>query len=197
MTHSITRRTAPVSLVLLALLTGCQWMTWNKDEKPKAKPAGPPTAVAHIKPSQIPSTRPALGNPGGTVTFTQQADHVRVVADLTGLPANATLGFHIHEKGDLSDPAMANAGAHYNPDKHLHAGLDQPQRHAGDLGNLTTDERGRARLDVSVSNISVNGTRNPVVGRAVIVHANRDDLRSQPSGNAGDRIGGGVIELQQ
>jgi Cu-Zn family superoxide dismutase len=161
----------------------------------EASPAGA-VAVAQIRASELPTTRPALGSPTGTVTFTQDGAKVRIVADLNGLPPNSTHGFHIHEKGDLSDPGFAKAGGHYNPQAHHHAGPTDAQRHAGDMGNLATDAQGHAHLELTVDNISVNGELNPVVGKAVIIHAKADDLQTQPTGNAGERIGGGVIELK-
>ena len=66
------------------------------------------------------------------------------------------------------------------------------QRHAGDLGNLTADNDGKAHYELTVKNISVAGTKNPVIGRGVIVHAKVDD-GGQPVGNAGGRIACGVI----
>ncbi|NNF43019.1 MAG: superoxide dismutase family protein, partial [Phycisphaerales bacterium] len=67
-------------------------------------------------------------------------------------------------------------------------------RHAGDFGNLVADATGRAHKVITVENITIAGTRNPIVGRGVIVHAKMDD-GGQPTGNAGARIAQGVIGI--
>ncbi len=141
--------------------------------------------------------RPTEGNTAnGIVRFEQTGESsVKVTADLKGLPPSKTLGFHIHEFGDLSAPDGTSAGGHYNPEGHLHAGPDAPLHHAGDLGNIESDPQGNAHKEVTVQGISISGPRNPIVGRSVIVHAGEDDLKSQPTGNAGARIAGGVIGI--
>jgi Cu-Zn family superoxide dismutase len=85
-----------------------------------------------------------------------------------------------------------SAGGHYNPENHPHALPDSSNRHAGDLGNLQADDQGKAHYEITVDNISVAGTKNPIIGRGVIVHAKPDD-GGQPVGNAGGRIACGVI----
>lgn len=131
----------------------------------------------------------------GTVKFTKEANGIRVVADIEGLPANTTRGFHIHEFGDCSAPDGSSAGGHYNPEQTPHAGPDAQQRHAGDLGNIKSDDSGKAHLDVVLTGISINGPKNPIVGRAVILHEKQDDLKSQPTGDAGGRVACGVIGI--
>ncbi|MEZ6185332.1 MAG: superoxide dismutase family protein [Planctomycetota bacterium] len=137
---------------------------------------------------------PTEGNQArGVVTFTQSAEGVQVVADVEGLTPGQKHGFHIHEWGDVTGADGKAAGGHYNPDGHDHAGPDTAMRHAGDLGNLTADESGKAHLELTLENASVAGLLNPIVGRGMIVHAGTDDLQSQPTGDAGGRIGQGVI----
>jgi superoxide dismutase, Cu-Zn family len=75
----------------------------------------------------------------------------------------------------------------------MHAGPETPIRHAGDLGNLAANAQGRATKQIVADNITLGSGPNSVLGRAVIVHANPDDLKTQPSGNAGGRIACGVI----
>jgi Cu-Zn family superoxide dismutase len=129
----------------------------------------------------------------GTVTFFQTGDKVTVVADVRGLPPNSTHGFHIHEYGDCSAPDATSAGSHFNPGGHPHAGPGTASRHAGDLGNLETSGSGRAYKRLVVDNITLGSGPNNVIGRAVIVHAQRDDLTSQPTGDAGGRVACGLI----
>ena len=130
----------------------------------------------------------------GVVHFTQEGDSVKVVADIEGLTPGQKHAFHIHQYGDCSSPDAMSAGGHYNPEGHQHGLPDSEKRHAGDLGNLQADNDGKAHYEITVNNISIQGSKNPIVGHAVIVHAKTDD-GGQPVGNAGARIGCGVIGL--
>jgi superoxide dismutase, Cu-Zn family len=131
----------------------------------------------------------------GIVRFSQQGDSVKVVAEIKGLKANGTHGFHIHEFGDCSAPDATSAGGHYNPEGHDHAGPQTTPRHAGDFGNIRADASGVGRLELTVDDITINGQRNPILGRSVIVHEKADDLKSQPTGDAGGRISCGIIGI--
>ena len=128
----------------------------------------------------------------GTVRFTQDGENVKVVANIEGLSPGQKHAFHIHQFGDCSSPDGMSAGGHYNPENHQHGLPEKEMRHAGDLGNLEADSDGKAHLEITVSNISIAGIKNPIIGRGVIVHAKVDD-GGQPVGNAGARIGCGVI----
>jgi Cu-Zn family superoxide dismutase len=130
----------------------------------------------------------------GVVHFIQEGDSVKVVADLEGLNPGQKHAFHIHQFGDCSAPDGMSAGSHYNPEGHKHGLPDSEERHAGDLGNVQADDQGKAHYEIKVNNITINGTKNPIVGHAVIVHAKIDD-GSQPVGNAGGRIACGVIGI--
>ena len=134
------------------------------------------------------------GNVSGTVTFTASGDTVKVVADITGLTPGKH-GFHIHEFGDCSDPKAANAGGHFDPAHTQHHGApDSSERHAGDLGNIEADASGKARLETTDSVMKLNGA-DSIVGHAVIVHEKADDLKTQPTGDAGGRVACGVIGI--
>lgn len=130
----------------------------------------------------------------GVVRFTQSGDTVHIVAELSGLNPGQQHAMHIHEFGDCSAPDATSAGGHYNPEGHPHALPAEDVRHAGDLGNVQADAQGKARYEIQVKNITVAGTKNPVIGRSVIVHAKPDD-GGQPVGNAGGRIACGVIGI--
>ena len=136
---------------------------------------------------------PTQGNKAhGTIRFTEQGNSVKVVAHVEGLTPNQKHAIHIHEFGDCSSADGASAGSHYNPEKHEHGLPEKDQRHAGDLGNLAADASGKAHLELTVNNVSIAGNKNPILGRAVIVHAKPDD-GGQPVGNAGARIACGAI----
>ncbi len=157
--------------------------------------AGVTKAVATVGPSQNATTQPTDNNVTGTVTFTLMADHLEFVADIDGLAPNTKHGFHIHEKGDLSAPDLKSAGGHFNPTHEVHGGPGSMHHHAGDMGNLVADEKGHAHLQGMIMNAGFSGETS-ILGRSVIIHAKADDEKSNPAGNSGARIAGGVIKPQ-
>ncbi|MFW5829018.1 MAG: superoxide dismutase family protein [Planctomycetota bacterium] len=138
---------------------------------------------------------PIQGNSlSGVVEFHAESDgRLRIVAEIEGLQPDSEHGFHIHEYGDARAADATSAGGHYNPAGHEHGMPEQEQRHAGDLGNLQADADGKAHMEIMVDNASLHG-EHPVLGRAVIIHAKKDD-GGQPTGNAGARIGIGIIGI--
>lgn len=150
-------------------------------------------AVAEIMPSKAATTQPSMNAVKGSIRFTPTASGVRVTGEISGLVPGSKHGFHIHEKGDLSGADLMTTGAHWDPHgTHLHGGPTTSPVHGGDMGNLEADANGVAKVDMELSGITIDGERG-VVGRAVIVHAKEDDLKSQPSGAAGARVAGGLI----
>ncbi len=137
-----------------------------------------PSAVAHIKGGDA---YPGLT---GTVRFYPRCGGTLVVADIAGLPDTDTgfFAFHIHEGGDCRGAGFPDTGAHYNPTAAEHP------RHAGDLPPLLSD-RGRAYCQVLTGRFRVSD----VIGKTVVIHAAPDDFKTQPSGNAGEKIACGVI----
>lgn len=142
-------------------------------------------AVAIVKPTEGNSVT-------GKVTFAQEGDDLYIIADFEGLKPGEH-GFHIHEKGDCSAHDASSAGGHFNPTNKQHGGPNDEERHAGDLGNVTADETGKAHYEFTDKVLKLHGETN-IIGRSVVVHADRDDLKTQPTGNSGARIGCGVIE---
>jgi len=146
-------------------------------------------AVAVLHPTQGNNVR-------GTIYF-ERVTHkdTRVTGTITGLTPNGTHAIHVHEYGDCTAPDATSAGGHYNPQGHHHALPDEDtQRHAGDLGNLRADANGKATIDITVGTMTPAGVHHPVIGRAVIIHADSDKgLAKQPTGAAGGRIACGVI----
>jgi len=126
----------------------------------------------------------------GTATFTKSGDEVQVVADIQNLKPGKH-GFHIHEKGDCSAPDAASAGGHFNPTHQHHGGPSTAKHHTGDLGNVTADASGKAHLDWK-GKLQLNGA-DSIIGKSVVVHEKEDDLKTDPAGNSGARIGCGVI----
>jgi Cu-Zn family superoxide dismutase len=185
-----------VPLAALALAVGCESSS-NAQDASSAKDGGHKEAVAKIMPSKASATQPANGQPKGEIKFHEMDGKVHITGEISGLKPNSKHAIHIHEKPDLSAPDLMSTGGHYNPDKHVHGGPTTSPVHAGDLGNLEANDKGVAKMDLTVDDISLGGEKNNVVGLPVIIHAKEDDYKSQPSGNAGGRIAGGLIEMSK
>lgn len=135
-------------------------------------------------------------NVEGTVMFIEQNDGLHLTGEIKGLTAGEH-GFHVHQYGDCITGGEAMAvGGHFNPEGQPHGGFNDENSHAGDWGNLTADEKGVAQVDITDERLSLNGPQG-VLGRAVVVHADSDDLVSQPAGDSGIRIGCGSIVLAE
>lgn len=147
-------------------------------------------------PSASATLSPTSGSTAaGTVMLTQLGDgSVRVKVDLTGVPAGVH-GFHIHDKGDCGDNGNA-AGGHFNPATTAHGAPSADPHHAGDFGNVTAAADGSVHTDFTTRSVTVEAGPNSAVGHAVILHANPDDLVTQPTGNAGARIACGIVEMK-
>lgn len=162
------------------------------DGKPCCDPLGKPCCDGVT--TALASVNPTAGNKlKGSVRFVEGVDgKVTVSVELEGLTPGQQHAWHVHEFGDCSAPDASSAGSHYNPEGHDH-GLPEknPKRHAGDFGNLLADAQGKAKATLVVDNLTV-ARQSGVVGRSVIVHAKPDD-GGQPVGNAGPRLGCGVI----
>lgn len=147
-----------------------------------------PTATATLSPT-------SGSTASGTVTFTEMADgSVQAKVHLTGVPPGVH-GFHVHDKGDCGDNGNA-AGGHFNPAGTQHGAPDAPMHHAGDFGNVEADASGNVNVTKTLHGVTVSAGANSVVGHAVILHANADDMTTQPTGNAGARIACGVVQMQ-
>lgn len=127
----------------------------------------------------------------GKITFTQMGKIVEIRGEVTGLTPGLH-GFHVHEFGDCSDHEGKCAGGHFNPTHMPHGGPDDDKRHVGDLGNIKADDSGTARVSMKDSVIQLHGPHS-IVGRSIIVHADADDHKTQPTGNAGARVACGII----
>jgi Cu-Zn family superoxide dismutase len=139
--------------------------------------------------------QPTKGNTAsGTVAFTQRGSKVLVEVKVSGLSPGAEHGFHIHENGDCGSGDGMSTGGHFNPLGKPHAHFSTTDRHAGDMPALKADASGNASVTVELDVITVTDGPTSVVGRGLIVHAQPDDYKTQPTGNAGARIACGVIQ---
>ncbi len=105
-----------------------------------------------------------------------------------------THGLHIHEKGDCSAPDAASAGGHFNPAGNPHASPSDAAHHNGDFGNIEIGADGKGHLEITSNMLTVKPGPNSVVGKSIVFHEKADDLKTQPTGNAGGRFGCGVIQ---
>jgi Cu-Zn family superoxide dismutase len=144
-----------------------------------------PTAMATLAPTTGQTAK-------GTVHFQDLKDGgTEVVVDLTNVPPGVH-GFHIHEGASCADDAKA-AGGHFNPNNMPHADPQAASHHAGDFGNVIADDKGEVHATFVTNSVTVAAGTMSAIGRAVVLHANPDDLTTQPSGNAGGRIACGVV----
>ena len=161
----------------VALLAACE-----------TAPTEPPRATAQLKPTKGNKTF-------GEATFEQLNGKVRVTIFVQGLKPGQEHGLHIHEAGDCSSGDGMSAKGHFNPQGKPHAHPGTSERHAGDLPSLKANKAGRAKVVADVDIITVAPGPTSIVGRGLIVHADPDDHKTQPTGNAGARLACGVIEL--
>lgn len=119
---------------------------------------------------------------------------VTVELDVKGLPPGEhAVHFHAVPK---CEPPFTSAGSHFNPANKKH-GLQNPEGpHAGDMNNFTIDAKGMAKTKVTNKNVTLGDGANSLYangGTALVIHAAADDMKTDPAGNAGDRIACGVI----
>lgn len=149
-------------------------------------PSDAPRATASLQPTKGNQT-------SGTVSFAQVGDRVRVSAVVTGLKPGREHGFHVHEVGDCGSGDGMSTKGHFNPHGKPHAHYGSTDRHAGDMPALKADPYGRAEASFDLDVITVAPGPASIVGRGLIVHADPDDYKTQPTGNAGARIACAVI----
>ncbi|HYB44624.1 MAG TPA: superoxide dismutase family protein [Candidatus Methylomirabilis sp.] len=177
----IAARLAPWIVALALTTAACRFLYF-----PPLTPA-PPAAVARLVDSS--------GRPAGTAVFLQQGSEVRVLLDVTGLPAGSK-GVHIHEVGKCDPPSFESAGAHFNPTKAAHGAANPRGPHAGDLGNIYVDPTGKGHLELSTSRITLKKGSTSIFdadGSSIVVHQSGDDQRTDPTGNSGPPLACGVI----
>ncbi|TMV47302.1 superoxide dismutase [Paenibacillus mesophilus] len=160
-------------------LTG-QNIYW--DEKAGAVSIGKPSVVIYD----------ATGKEIGIATLTPYSGGVTIEIEVSGL-APGKHGFHIHEKA-FEGNDFKTAGGHFNPDGKKHGHDHREGHHLGDLDNLMANAEGKASLKANIEGATLDkDSGKSLLGRSVIIHAAEDDGITDPAGNSGDRIAGGVI----
>lgn len=169
---------------------------------PVATPAAAPAEAAApavaapapaLKSIEVPLEAKSGSKLAGKAVLTETEGGVHVVLTLEGVDPGDH-GAHVHEKGDCSAADGASAGGHFNPASKDHGLPGADKRHLGDLGNINIGKDGKGSLDITAPGANLKASDpSSFVGRAIIVHAKKDD-GGQPTGNAGGRIGCGVIK---
>lgn len=200
-------RTAAL-LAVVAMTMACE----RRPEVPPAQPAEGAAAGAARPGDPQPGVTPGApvddlrvdlidtdGASVGVAMLTHDDGGLRVAIRVSGLTPGEH-GFHVHEIGSCEPPSFASAGSHFAPQGGQH-GLQNPQGpHAGDMPNLTADADGVVDTAFVAPNLTLRANEPHSVlregGTALVIHALPDDHRTDPSGDSGDRVVCGVIELR-
>ncbi len=150
--------------------------------------AAAPAAKAALKDAQ--------GKEVGTATFEPSQGGVKIAVRVGGL-APGRHGFHVHAVGKCDPPDFKSAGGHFNPEGKKHGHMNPEGAHAGDLPNLTVGQNGKGEANYTAKGVTLGegaGSLFGPEGTALVIHADPDDEKTDPTGNSGARVACGVIE---
>jgi Cu-Zn family superoxide dismutase len=186
-------RAAGLALASLALVAPA---AFAQDATPMASSVATPMAESGAS-LDVPLVN-AAGDAVGLATFTEGDDGVTIHVLIEGLTPGEH-GWHLHEVGDCTGAGaepFSSAGGHWNPTEKEHGAPDAPSHHVGDFGNFTATADGLADATWTTTDFSLGDGPDSVFdedGTAIIIHAGRDDLTTQPSGDSGPRFACGVV----
>lgn len=137
----------------------------------------------------------AQGRKVGTATFKPNRNGVQIKLKVNGMQPGEH-AIHIHQNAKCDPPDFKSAGPHFNPAGKKH-GLNNPDGpHAGDMDNFIVQHTGKANVTIDDPNVTLGKSDNSLFangGTALVIHARPDDMKTDPAGNAGDRMACGVI----
>lgn len=171
--------------VVALALSGCAMGTGEMNE---TMPSGGGIATAEL--------RTATGAMVGQATASTVDGGLRILVEARNMAAmRGTHGIHVHMVGRCDAPGFESAGAHWNPSGRMHGSMNPQGPHTGDLPNLIigTDGSGSVGIDLAGAAMTGFGGLLDADGAAMMIHANADDMRTDPSGNSGGRIACGVF----
>ncbi len=179
----------PMMTAAMLMLGACSSDNKGAETASSAVPSSPagPSAKAVLL--------AADGSQKGTAQVVETAEGLTVTVSVTGLPAG-THAAHVHTTGACTAPDFASAGGHWNPTKHQH-GKDNPQgMHMGDMPNILLGADGSGTLEYTIPGGKLASGDAPLLdadGAAIVIHAAADDMKTDPTGNAGGRLACGVL----
>ena len=186
-----TRWIASICLVSVMVVCSVGCGLWSRSEKLEADGSGA-RAIAEIMSKSGSSVV-------GIAVFTANDNDIALVIEIENV-SSGLHAVHIHKTGDCCSDDAKSAGGHWNPTDEPHGKWGVPPFHSGDIGNINVGSDGVGRLLelATKDRWSIGGSpETNILGKAIIVHAGEDDFKSQPSGDAGKRVGCGVIALEQ
>lgn len=146
---------------------------------------------------QVVELKDSKGSSVGTATIKPSGKGVEVKLDVKDLPPGVH-ALHFHQNAKCDPPDFKSAGGHFNPDKKQHGFLNPMGHHNGDMANFTVKPDGTAKVKIKDADVVLGTGSEPNSlfangGTALMIHSGPDDMKTDPSGNAGDRIACGVI----
>lgn len=190
----------PVSLGIMLTLAGCGSSEDTEDNKvveDSEETSSQPTTEKESAVEKITvDLNNAEGDEVGKVNLEETDGGVRILLDAANLP-KGTHAIHIHETGACEKPDFESAGGHFNPTNASHGTEHEKGAHAGDLPNIEVAEDGTIKEELLAKGVTLKMDQENTLfdsdGSALVIHEKADDYKSQPSGDAGDRIACGEI----